>query len=603
MSKYFLLICFWLLILQVRAQENDCNATLNKPIINVSKVGRPAVIARTAVCQDSLVQLNLKNYKKGSIVQWKLNNTDIPNANDTLFVVRNNQTGLYTCSVKNNVLCTNPVISDPIAISMIPKPIIGPLMRGGFVGTPCVDGYERLTVNASGNSSLSYQWLSENRPIERANSTSFDVIETGVYAVRVTDADGCAALSGNLTVIPSTPPKAELSASKGGFCEGENVTLFSTRGRTNVYQWMRDGQPIGGIKDTIIIAQAGVYTVKVIAPNSCSTTSLPITVIRHPEPVVFIESPGNEFCPGTVLPLTAKGVKLNKFQWRLNGQPINGAAKNVFDADRMGVYSVAITDSNGCKSISKEFEIKEVDKITVKIDSISDFCGTSGKPIVLKGIPSGGIFAGRGIVNATFDPKLAGIGQHTILYTIKGSVECLNGETQRSITVSNPPTLNLGEDKIIFKGASVTLDAELGVGYTYQWTPKDGIENPTLSKIAVMPESTTNYRVIAKGPIECVAEDSITIRVFSGVYVPEIFTPNGDGQNDTWELKGLEEYPAAEVTILNRWGQVIFSVKGIAYRPFNGTLNGDDLPVGEYAYIISTEPNGHILRGKMLLLR
>lgn len=603
MSKYFFLICFWLLILQVQAQDNDCNATLNKPIISVSKVGRPAVIARTAVCQDSLVQLNLKNYKKGTVVQWKLNNTDIPNANDTLFVVRNNQTGLYTCTVKNNALCTNPVISDAITISLIPKPIVGPLMRGGFVGTPCVDGYEKLTVTATGNSSLSYQWMSENRPIERANSTSFDVIETGVYAVRVTDADGCAALSGNLTVIPSTPPKAELSASKGGFCEGENVMLFSTKGRTNVYQWMRDGQLIGGIKDTIIIAQAGVYTVKVIAPNSCSTTSLPITIVRHPEPVVSIESPGNELCLGAPLPLTAQGDDLKKFQWSMNRQPISGATKIVFNAEQAGAYSVAVTDTNGCKAVSKELEIKEVAKITVKIDSIPGFCGTSGAPLALKGIPSGGIFAGAGVVNGTFDPKVASIGQHRITYIVSGSLECLNGEAQGTVIVSNPPTLNLGEDKIIFKGTSVTLDAELGVGYTYQWTPTDGIENPTLSKIAVMPESTTNYRVIAKGPKECFAQDSITIRVFSGVYVPEVFTPNGDGQNDTWELKGLEEYPAAEIMIINRWGQVIFSEKGGTPKPFDGTLNGSALPVGEYAYIISTEPNGHILRGKVLLLR
>ncbi|AEI50491.1 hypothetical protein Runsl_4146 [Runella slithyformis DSM 19594] len=603
MLKYFLIVCFFLLIKQVHAQGNDCNSVLNKPEISVSKVGRPALTARTAVCQDSLVQLNLRNYKKGSVVQWKLNNTDIPNANDTLFVVRNNQTGLYTCSVKNNVLCTNPIVSDPMAISMIPKPIIGQVMRGGFVGTPCVDGYERLTVNATGNSSLSYQWLSENRPIERANSTSFDVVETGVYAVRVTDSDGCAASSGNLTVIPATPPKAELSASKGGFCEGENVTLFSTRGRTNVYQWMRDGQPIGGIKDTIIIAQAGVYTVKVTAPNSCTTTSLPITVVRYPDPMFTIESPGDQLCRGAVLPLTAKGANLKKFQWSLNGQPITGATDKVLNVNRIGTYSVAVIDSNGCKATSKELVIKEVDKITVRIDSVPDFCGVMGGPIPLRGTPLGGIFSGLGVINGMFDPKSAGIGQHRVTYKVQGTLECLNGEAQRTITVSNPPALNLGEDKVIFKGASVTLNAELGVGYTYQWSPIAGVESPGLSKTVITPERTTTYHVIARGPKECLAEDSITIRVFSGVYVPEVFTPNGDGQNDTWELKGLEEYPEAEITIMNRWGQAIFSGKGAAQKPFDGTLNGEALPVGEYAYVIRTEPNGHVLSGKVLLLR
>ncbi|MCP1382452.1 gliding motility-associated C-terminal domain-containing protein [Runella salmonicolor] len=603
MPKRYIIFFLWCLALQGRAQRNDCNLSINKPIVSVSKAGRPAVAALTTVCQDSLVQLNLKNHEKGTVVQWRLNNTDIPNATDTILVIRNNQAGVYTCIVKNNVLCTNPVISDPVAITLIPKPIVGPVMRGGFVGTPCVDGYEKLTVTATGNSSLSYQWLSENRPIERANSTSYDVIETGVYSVRVTDSDGCATVSGNLTVIPATPPKAEISASKGGFCAGENVTLFSTRGRTNVYQWMRDGQPIGGIKDTIIIAQAGVYSVKVTAPNSCSTTSLPITVIRHPEPVVSIESPGNEFCPGAALPLTAAGTDLKKFEWMMNGQPIKGASKNKFEVNVEGSYSVSVTDTNGCKAVAKAVEVKKVDKITVRIDSLPDFCGPFGSPIPLKGIPSGGIFSGTGVVNETFDSKLAGVGEHVVTYVVQGALDCLNGEAQKKVIVSRPPTLNLGEDRIIFQGSSLSLDAELGIGYTYQWTPTAGVDNPVSPKALFRPEQTTTYHIVATGPMGCLAEDSITITVFSGVYVPDVFTPNGDGQNDTWELKGLEQYPQAQITIFNRWGQAVFNETGEAPKPFDGTFNGSVLPVGEYAYVILTEPNGHVLRGKVLLLR
>ncbi len=105
MPKRYIIFFLWWLALHARAQRNDCNLSINKPIVSVSKAGRPSVAALTAVCQDSLVQLNLKNYEKGTVVQWRLNNTDIPNAKDTILVIRNNQAGVYTCTVKNNVLC------------------------------------------------------------------------------------------------------------------------------------------------------------------------------------------------------------------------------------------------------------------------------------------------------------------------------------------------------------------------------------------------------------------------------------------------------------------------------------------------------------------
>ena len=54
------------------------------------------------------------------------------------------------------------------------------------------------------------------------------------------------------------------------------------------------------------------------------------------------------------------------------------------------------------------------------------------------------------------------------------------------------------------------------------------------------------------------ASDTIGITVISPLYIPDVFTPNGDGQNDQWELRGLENYPEAQVLVFNRWGNLVF---------------------------------------------
>ncbi|HRG00767.1 MAG TPA: gliding motility-associated C-terminal domain-containing protein, partial [Bacteroidia bacterium] len=87
--------------------------------------------------------------------------------------------------------------------------------------------------------------------------------------------------------------------------------------------------------------------------------------------------------------------------------------------------------------------------------------------------------------------------------------------------------------------------------------------------------------------------------------IPNAISPNGDGKNDVWKLDFLKLlYPNAEVDIYNRWGENIYSSKGYE-NPWDGTYNGNKLPVGTYYYVLNlndatiTEP----LKGGILLIR
>ena len=595
MGKRYFGWLFLLVTLPVKAHVADC---LTKPVIAISKAGRPVTTAANTVCPDSLVQLNLTNFTKSSTFQWSLNDIPIPNAVDSVFVVNKNQGGTYKCVAQNPQVCPESILPDPVTIVFKTKPNINVSM-GNPTGTPCVDGSVKLTASTSEPGGLTYQWFRENQALVGANTTTYDAVETGIYTLKITDVDGCANVSGSITVISNTPPKVDLQASKSGFCKGENVTLTATPGRTFIYQWLKNGQSISGVVNRATVAQPGVYSVKVTAPNGCTTESMQITIVQYEDPMVTIAAPGTQLCPGSSLKLTATGGKLKTFQWIREGQISTGDTNKAFTATKEGNYTVAVIDSNGCRTTSNALPLAMVSKITVKLDSVRNFCGTAFAPVTLKGTPTGGVFAGNGVVNATFDPKLAGMGQHTITYTVTGNLECLNGEAKRTVIIGSPPALDLGADRDLLKGTSITLGTDLGPDYSYHWTPPKGIDAPNSAKPVVTPEGTTTYRVVAKEASGCFAEDSITIHVFAGVYIPDAFTPNNDGQNDTWELKGLEEYPDAEVTVFDRWGQAVFYNKGSYQKPFDGNT----LPTGSYAYVIRSEPAGHVFRGKLLLIR
>ena len=84
--------------------------------------------------------------------------------------------------------------------------------------------------------------------------------------------------------------------------------------------------------------------------------------------------------------------------------------------------------------------------------------------------------------------------------------------------------------------------------------------------------------------------------------IPNTFTPNGDGRNDTWVIKGLEYYPRATVNIFNRWGQKLYYSVGYPI-PWNGTYHGKALPSGTYYYIIDPKTGQPVIAGWVAIVR
>jgi len=89
---------------------------------------------------------------------------------------------------------------------------------------------------------------------------------------------------------------------------------------------------------------------------------------------------------------------------------------------------------------------------------------------------------------------------------------------------------------------------------------------------------------------------------FFDVKVPNLFTPNGDGVNDVFEIRGLNQYQDNELTIVNRWGNEVFKQKG-----YQNTWSGEGLNEGTYYYLLRVKRAGsnqyEVLKGYVTLIR
>jgi gliding motility-associated-like protein len=83
--------------------------------------------------------------------------------------------------------------------------------------------------------------------------------------------------------------------------------------------------------------------------------------------------------------------------------------------------------------------------------------------------------------------------------------------------------------------------------------------------------------------------------------IPNAFSPNGDGINDTWQIEYLESYPGTTVDIFNRYGQKVFSSVGYT-KPWDGKYNGKVLPVGTYYYVINPKNGRSTMSGSVTII-
>jgi gliding motility-associated-like protein len=127
--------------------------------------------------------------------------------------------------------------------------------------------------------------------------------------------------------------------------------------------------------------------------------------------------------------------------------------------------------------------------------------------------------------------------------------------------------------------------------YDLLWTDAANQNIGSTNKITVSPIYTTDYFVKATSSIGCLAEGKTRVNVINKLYTAQIFSPNGDGANDTWQIRNIEEFPEALVTVYNRWGNPVFKSKNYT-NTWNGTFEGGALPVATYYYVIDMSSYG-----------
>ena len=481
---------------------------------------------------------------------------------------------------------------DIVLLTPPPAPVITP---NRAVNQICQG--DSLILKTTFQSNVQYFWYFDNEPnaLNSLQTVTWVAKKAGNYLLKITDqtpTNGCSSYSlpykidYTSTVIVklnSVPPFCNLSAAP------INLTAIPTGGRFK-------GKGITDANNgTFSPSVAGVgkheITYEVAQNGSCpSISDIDTVLVSDLKPIITTNTGKTQFCNGDIATLSVLS-NMKNYAWYKTGNPTPVGSLSKLDIGAGGKFNVAIVEKETlCQATSPEVNIEFFAASSVLIDPIPSVCGLEFTAVPLKGTPSGGAFTINGVFATTFDYKKLGFGKHKVAYALNGSLVCLQGSAEQDVTIQDFPKPDLGPDILLGKGNSVTLKGAVEGGVSYVWTPATDLDNPAIANPVASPTQTQVYTVKVVSSNGCPGEGKVNIVVYQPVYIPTAFTPNADGNNDLWELKGLDVYPNPEVQIYNRWGNMVFYSKG-NYAPFDGTDSNKVLPEGMYVYKINPFPD------------
>jgi len=267
---------------------------------------------------------------------------------------------------------------------------------------------------------------------------------------------------------------------------------------------------------------------------------------------------------------------------------------------RMDVYS-GIT----CFSTTQQNITVNANPV-VTLSSVGTLC-QNAQPVQIvqntNGFTGIGVFSGTGVTSAgLFDPSTTGAGTFTINYSFSAQNGCTYNTSQQVI-VNVIPTVSVGSDLIVLEGGQITIPATAtGDSLTYNWTPSTGLNYTNILNPVASPTDNTTYKLTVTNNLGCSAVAEVNVSVLKYPIIPNTFTPNGDGINDTWDIQYLNEYPNCTVNIYDRYGQKVFTENGYG-TPWDGTYRGAVLSTGTYYYIISPGSGRKVISGSVTIIK
>lgn len=451
------------------------------------------------------------------------------------------------------------------------------------------NGSVEVTVNEASDSftfELFKNGTMVNSIIKTLNTHVFTDLDIGTYEVRSTNADGCFDVSSFSISEPELLSSSSSKLYNITTCNGEvmNGSLETTAtGGTPPYQYSIDGGQNYQLENYFSVATERTYDVTVKDANGC--TSVSSVEVGFDQEIEYTITQEDVICVGEKDGRI--GIDLTNDQGYTVSYSMDGTnfkASPSFTGLAMGTYDLWIKKENAFHSCVSQKSVEIEQLVYLELAAETDFSCEGASNIII----------------ASVDP----IYQNDVMYTLDGAITqesgifenvskgkhmvsvshkeygCTDAPVEVQIEEYTPISFNVIETNI----NEYTIVASGGIpDYEYSIDSDDDFGSNNILDLKTIRE-TRDYVFYVKDQRGCVEEKTVFLE-FLDIEIPDFFTPQGDGINDTWYPINIEIYPKITVKIFDRYQRLIASYEGNT-RSWDGNYKSKPLPSGDYWYVV-----------------
>lgn len=520
----------------------------------------------------------------------------------------------YTFTVTNSDGCTS-VNSANVIVNAQPNNPTTPVI-GAITQPDCSTATGSVTLNGLPSTGTWTITTSPGGTTQSGTGTSstFSGLTAGTtYTFTVTNSGGCTSSASSTVDVnsqPTTPSSPIVGTITQPTCSVSTGSV-ELSGLPSSGTWVVTASPGGatitgtGTTSTFSGLTAGTdYTFTVTNAEGCTSPQSSVATIDvvAGAPVITLDNLQNVNCNGAstgeISVIVSGGQAPYNFQWT----PNVGSGSTISNLSA-GDYSLIVTDDLGCTS-TETYTITEGMPIVIDATTQDVICSSNLGSITTN------ISGGTGPYNFTWSPNgettnsLINLTSGNYGVVVTDNLGC-TATANFSIGISGFLNIDATPDyTTIDEGESVQINVTGGSNYS--WTPPNGLNCTNCDNPIATPSETTTYYVSSTDSSGCTGGDTVLIEVrmnCGDFFVPNIFSPNGDMNNDYLCVYGscVRELNYA---VYDRWGEKVFEtsftvnldIKNYAEVCWDGTFRGKPLNTGVYAYKIYAElDNGEII--------
>ena len=467
------------------------------------------------------------------------------------------------------------------------------------------------------------------------------------YTISATGGCGNNLVVGNIEIL--APISGNTSGNNTTICEGNTFNLtggtLANSGSPYIFEWQASVLAAGpyvpapGINNAsnysgqVDFSDSLLYYRRVVSNATCSDTAAFVQISLDSLPAILSSGSGT-MCSSDSLILAGIALSAgNISSWSYPGtgqilNPLSAAPTFVAGQGETGStlqLHYFVSSSNSCAPDS----VEGIYPITVLANPTANLSGTAtvcanGTSVAINGASiTNGSFAwlhnGNGLLSdtATLTPSYyTDLTDTNSIITIElvasSGAACTNSITDTASFIIQVLPYGINPAVNAFAGSNDTISIGNGVQLSgngtaivsWIWSPSAGLSDSTVSNPFANPSQTTDYVLSVTDINGCMDSDTLTVFVETdyAVFIPNLFSPNGDGYNDTWEIPEIANYPNTAVQIINREGQVVYSNENYD-NTWDGTHKEKDLPEATYYYLIVFENSDVSYKGAVTILR